>query len=211
MGSRIMHLIIADKVSKRLDMSDTREVLLGGIAPDAAFGRARKDASHFFGGDLDDGTRFVDYHAFKERYPQAVEDAFGLGYFIHLIADDVWLKRIYFKNDLKRRVDRDPTLLERWHSDFRKMNSRLLEQYGANDLQEILAGAELSKNPVEEIRKDDLRLFKEETLGDFIYSKDELVKELEVYSWEEVLSYIEEAADKAAEECALLLKDSARR
>jgi hypothetical protein len=56
-----------------------------------------------------------------------------------------------------------------------------------------------------------LRLFKEETLGDFIYSKDELVKELEVYSWEEVLSYIEEAADKAAEECALLLKDSARR
>lgn len=210
MGSRIMHLIIADKVSKRLGMRDIPEIILGGIAPDAAFGRERKDASHFFGGDLDDGTRFVDYHAFKEKYPQAVEEAFGLGYFIHLIADDVWLKRIYFKNDLKKRVDKDPSLLERWHSDFRKMNGRLLEQYGANDLQKILAGADLSESPVDEIEKDDLRQFKEETLGDFIYSKDELERELEVYSWEEVLSYIEEATDKAAEECVLLLKDSAR-
>ncbi|MCJ1909197.1 hydrolase [Planococcus ruber] len=210
MGSRIMHLIIADKVSKRLEMSDTPEVLLGGIAPDAVFGRARKDASHFFGGDLDDGTRFVDYHAFKEKHLQALEEAFGLGYFIHLIADDVWLKRIYFKNDLKKRVDQDPSLLDRWHSDFRKLNGRLLEQYGASDLLENLVDATLLESPIDKIDMGDLRQFKEEALRDFNYPKDELVRELEVYSWNEILLYIEEAAEKAIEECTLLLKGSAR-
>lgn len=152
----------------------------------------------------------MDYHAFKEKHLQALEEAFGLGYFIHLIADDVWLKRIYFKNDLKKRVDQDPSLLDRWHSDFRKLNGRLLEQYGASDLLENLVDATLLESPIDKIDMGDLRQFKEEALRDFNYPKDELVRELEVYSWNEILLYIEEAAEKAIEECTLLLKGSAR-
>lgn len=44
MGSRIMHLIIADRIADCLQIEDRVPFLIGGIAPDAA---SAKDESHF--------------------------------------------------------------------------------------------------------------------------------------------------------------------
>lgn len=209
MGSRIMHLIIAEQVSKQLKIEYLSEFLLGGIAPDATFAREQKDESHFYEGSIDDGTRFVNYERFIEKYSVDTRSAFELGYLTHLISDDVWLKQVYFKNDLKNRVDAEPGLLEKWHSDFRKLNGRLIEQFGCADLKEVLAESVFPKNSFEEIELKDLRQFKEETLGDFTYKQEDLLKDLEVYSWEEILDYIKSAADEASRICLSINQKSA--
>ena len=201
MGSRIMHLIIANQVSKRLQIKERHLFLMGGIAPDATTSRKQKDLSHFQRGNLDDGTRFVDYQSFIEKYPAAVQDAFGLGYLTHLIADDVWLKQIYFKNDLKNRVDADPNLLERWHNDFRKLNGRLIENYRCFNLKDVLASSGVPEISFDEIDMKDLQNFKEETVGDFTYERQDLLSELEVYTWQEIMDYIEAATDAVVHIC----------
>ena len=207
MGSRIMHLIIADQVLKRLQYKDVPEFLVGSIAPDATNSRVQKDASHFQRGNLDDGTRFVNYEHFIEKYPSGIQSTFGLGYLTHLISDDVWLKQIYFKNDLKNRVDADPNLLEKWHNDFRKLNGRLIENYRCANLKEILAASDVPESRFDEIEREDLRQFRDETLGDFTYKQEELLKELEVYSWQEILDYIDAATDEAVRVCLSISKN----
>lgn len=208
MGSRLMHLIIADQVLKRLQYKGVPEFLLGSIAPDAATSRVQKDISHFQSGNLEDGTRFVNYEHFIGKYPRDIQSTFGLGYLTHLISDDVWLKQIYFKNDLKNRVDADPNLLEKWHNDFRKLNGRLIEKFHCFDLKEALADSNLPKNSFDEIEMKDLQHFKEETIDDFTYKQEDLLKELEVYSWQEILDYVDAATDEAVRVCLSISKNA---
>ena len=101
MGSRMMHLIIAGQVAGKIDISDRPRFLLGGIAPDAVHGREQKTKSHYYEGSVDDGTRRVHYEGFIEKYQKEIQDEFILGYVVHLVGDDVWMKDIYFKKDLK--------------------------------------------------------------------------------------------------------------
>lgn len=47
MGSRIMHLLVADMAAEKLKIRDKASFLLGGIAPDAV---SPKELSHFYTG-----------------------------------------------------------------------------------------------------------------------------------------------------------------
>ena len=92
MGSRVMHLVIANRIAENLSIEDRTPFLLGGIAPDAV---APKDLSHFFTGDVQDYSRSIDYKGFLDKYRSQAENHYLLGYFTHLIADDIWLKGFY--------------------------------------------------------------------------------------------------------------------
>lgn len=201
MGSRMMHLLIADKVSEQLAIVDKQLFLLGGIAPDATYTTERKSASHFYEGSLDDGTRHVNYKRFIGKYPRDVQTEYGLGYLIHLISDNVWLKQVYFKNDFKNRIDADPQLLEKWHSDFRKLNGKLINHFGCDALKDELIESFLYATHISEIKIENLEEFKQETAKDFIFTRNELASELEVYSMEQILDYIDSAAEEAVKVC----------
>lgn len=204
MGSRMMHLIIAERVAERIDISDRPRFLLGGIAPDAVHGREQKTRSHYYEGSVDDGTRRVHYEGFIEKYQKEIQDEFILGYVVHLVGDDVWMKDIYFKKDLKNRIDADPSVLEKWHADFRKLNSMFVGQCGCGGLEQQLASAELSDTLIEEIEINNLREFIEETLGDFHSSKVFSSKDLEIYLVEEITGYIKSATEQAVRICLSL-------
>lgn len=206
MGSRMMHLIIAEQVSKKLAIANKELFLLGGIAPDAAFTKERKRASHFYEGSLEDETKFVNYERFIEKYQTDIQDEYTLGYLTHLVSDDVWLKQIYFKNNFKNRLDADPGLLERWHSDFRKLNGKLVEWFACSSLREELTDSSLLKNNIHEIQIIDLQRFKEETLGDFEYKHESLQQELQVYSFKQILEYIDSATMSTVEICSTVDK-----
>lgn len=206
MGSRIMHLIIANQVFEKLEIRNhQKRFLLGGIAPDAAFTPDSKNTSHFFEGRLDDGTRFVNYKGFIEKYQADIQDEFMLGYLTHLISDDIWMKFIYFKNDFYNRLATDPALLGRWHDDFRKLNGKLIEKYECGELKNKLADATLD-NKVSEIDSKDLQSFTIETLNDFTYNKEDIGKELEVYTFREINDYIALATDTALKVCFSVVK-----
>ena len=76
MGSRIMHLVIANKIAESLSIEDKTAFLLGGIAPDAV---SPKDLSHFFKGEVQDYSRSIDYKGFLHKYSSQVENHYILG------------------------------------------------------------------------------------------------------------------------------------
>ncbi|GAA0462237.1 hypothetical protein GCM10008935_17200 [Alkalibacillus silvisoli] len=86
MGSRIMHLIIANRILKEIQVKDSTSFLLGGIAPDAV---SPKDDSHFYIGDQSAFTRAIDYEGFLTKYHALSDYNYILGYYTHLIADDL--------------------------------------------------------------------------------------------------------------------------
>lgn len=197
MGSRMMHLIIAEHVAGKIGIADRPRFLLGSIAPDAVHGREQKTKSHYYEGSVDDGTRRIHYEGFIEKYRAQLKDEFILGYVVHLVADDVWMKDIYFKKDMKTRIDADPSVLEKWHADFRKLNGMLINQFDCAGLEQQLASADLPDTLIEEIEINNLREFTKETLGDFQSTKAFSGKDLEVYSVEEIIGYIKSAAEQA--------------
>ncbi|WP_271853270.1 zinc dependent phospholipase C family protein [Planococcus maritimus] len=204
MGSRMMHLIIARHVAEKIEISDRPRFLLGSIAPDAVHGRDQKTKSHYYEGSVDDGTRRVHYENFIQKYRSEMKDEFIIGYVVHLVADDVWMTDIYFKKDMKHRIDADPSVLEKWHADFRKLNGMLIDQFGCAGLGRELAAADFPDTLIEEIEINNLREFTEETLGDFKSSQAFTGEDLEIYSVEEITGYIKSAAEQAVRVCLSL-------
>ncbi|ANU18442.1 hypothetical protein BBI11_15970 [Planococcus maritimus] len=204
MGSRMMHLIIARHVAEKIEIFDRPRFLLGGIAPDAVHGRELKTKSHYYEGSVEDGTRRVNFENFIQKYRGEMRDSFTLGYVVHLVADDVWMTDIYFKKDMKHRIDADPSVLEKWHSDFRKLNGMLIDLFDCAGLGRELAGADFPDTLIEEIEINNLREFTEEMLGDFKSSQAFTGEDLEIYSVEEITGYIKFAAEQAVRVCLSL-------
>ncbi|MDN4608658.1 zinc dependent phospholipase C family protein [Sporosarcina highlanderae] len=197
MGSRIMHVIIVRKIAEKLSIEDKVPFLIGGVAPDAV---PSKDTSHFFAGDLKDYSRHVDYMAFLEKYQDASENLYVLGYFTHLIADDIWLKGFYLPW-LKNRMEADNEVFKRYHNDFQLLNGKLLEYYGLKDelknsLTHIPAVIDL-----DEVSSKDVMEFLPSVIGDMEYDKDIVLNDkLHVFTLEQIIGYVETSVDKGVVE-----------
>ncbi|WDH95427.1 zinc dependent phospholipase C family protein [Paenibacillus urinalis] len=192
MGSRIMHLIIANRIAESLSMEDRTLFLLGSLAPDAV---SPKESSHFFKGEVQNYTRFIDYKGFLHKYSSQAEQQYILGYFTHLIADDIWL-RGFNLSWLENRMEADPDLYPIYHKDFQTLNGKLLEHYGfTNILKEMLSDVPAVMD-LEEVKSKDVEHFLPYVLGDMEYDKDEVNKQqLQVFTFVQILGYIETSVD----------------
>lgn len=196
MGSRIMHAIIGSKLADRLQIENKAAFLFGNIAPDAAFLSGGKTASHFWIGEHDNFTREIDYHGFLQKYRSQAENEYILGYYTHLIADDLWLKGFY-QPWLKNRMEADEDLHKLYHQDFHVLNGQLLDYYGmSNDLRERLhISPELID--LEEVKITDLEKFIPYLLEDMEYTREVIDTKLNVFSFQQILGYMETAVNKS--------------
>ncbi|QTD41840.1 hydrolase [Sporosarcina sp. Te-1] len=194
MGSRVMHLLIANRFAEHLMIEDKTPVLLGGIAADAVF---PKEASHFFIGETENYTRGVDFNSFLKKYSSYSESPYILGYYTHLIADDVWFKGFYL-SWLKNRMNADESLYERYHNDFRLLNGLLLEHYGNRDeLLELLQNT-TSVQDLEEVKRTDLMKFIPYVLSDLTYDQENIHQDkLHVFTLDQIIGYIETSVEIA--------------
>lgn len=192
MGSRIMHLMIANRIAERLSIEDKTTFLLGSIAPDAV---SPKDLSHFYIGEVQDYSRRIDYKGFLNKYSSLAKSPYVLGYFTHLIADDLWLNGFYLPW-LKNRMEVDQEVLNLYHNDFRLLNGKLLEYYGFKD--------ELRKKlcylptifDLQEVKSKDVEEFIPYVLGDMEYDKEVINEKLNVFTFNQIIGYIETSVDK---------------
>lgn len=192
MGSRIMHLVIANRIAECLPIEDKTTFLLGGIAPDAV---SPKDLSHFYIGEVQDYSRSIDYKGFLDKYSSLAKSPYVLGYFTHLIADDIWLNGFYLPW-LKNRMEVDQEVLNLYHNDFRLLNGKLLEYYGFKD--------ELRKKlcymptifDLQEVKTKDVEEFIPYVLGDMEYDKKVINEKLNVFTFNQIIGYIETSVDK---------------
>ncbi|MFD2042957.1 hydrolase [Ornithinibacillus salinisoli] len=190
MGSRIMHLIIANEIADRLSIGNKQAFLIGGIAPDAV---SPKDLSHFFEGDHEEFTRKIAYEKFYQKYPS--KDEYILGYYTHLIADDMWLKG-FFIPWLKNRMENEESIFEKYHGDFRLLNSKLLHHYQL-DVQ-LLDGMEhIDLIDLEEVKASDVKEFVPYVKEDMNYSMEDLEAKLQVFTFEQIRGYVETSVEKS--------------
>lgn len=187
MGSRMMHLLIANRIAERFSIEDQAALLLGGIAPDAV---TSKEVSHFFTGDVTDYSRSIDYEGFLRKYHSQQESYYILGYYTHLIADDIWLKGFYLPW-LKNRMEANENLGELYHNDFRLLNGKLLEHYGSKDDLKKLLQVVTPISDLEEVMAKDVEKFLPYVFEDMKYDKEAVNEKLRVFTFEQIVGYIE--------------------
>ncbi|WP_342572285.1 zinc dependent phospholipase C family protein [Paenibacillus sp. FSL R5-0749] len=191
MGSRIMHLLIANRIADSLSIKDKTPFLLGSIAPDAV---SSKDSSHFFAGEVQDFSRNVDYKGFIHKYRSQAEDLYVLGYFTHLIADDIWLKGFNLPW-LKNRMDADAGLYKLYHNDFRILNGKLLKHYGYTDELRRSLNYISTLPELDEVKSKDVEKFVPYVLGDIEYDNAILNENLNVFTFNQIVGYLETSVD----------------
>ncbi|NIK76652.1 hypothetical protein FHS15_001777 [Paenibacillus castaneae] len=191
MGSRIMHLLIANRIAECLSIEDRTAFLLGSIAPDAV---SPKELSHFFKGEVRDYSRYIDYKGFLHKYRSQVESHYILGYFTHLIADDIWLKGFNLPW-LKNRMEANNELYQLSHNDFRLLNGKLLEHYGFTDQLRTMLRCLPEIFDLQEVKSKDVEEFIPFVLGDMEYDKEVLNEKLNVFTFDQIVGYIETSVD----------------
>ncbi|WP_078394434.1 zinc dependent phospholipase C family protein [Shouchella patagoniensis] len=187
MGSRIMHAIIAQQLVERLSIKEQAAFLIGGMAPDAG---SSKDESHFFIGEHRDYSRSINYKGFLAKYHRKAKDAYILGYFIHLIADDIWLKGFYLPW-LKNRMEKQKETGPLYYRDFSLLNGKLLEHYGLkkelkNTFDQISGIIDL-----EEVTSKDVEAFIPAVIEDMNYDQQVIEEKLKILTFDQMLGYIE--------------------
>ena len=193
MGSRLMHLIIANKVANELKIDNKTEFLLGGIAADAT---SDKETSHFYVGKNEEYTRKIDYEKFRLKYENQQTNPYILGYYAHLIADEFWLSGFYLPW-LKNRIESNPIILNLYHQDFHILNAKLIEHYGYKDELINLLGQPSNLIEIEEIKTDNLFKLSKYVLEDMNYELSALTTDLNVFTFEQIIGYIETSVEKS--------------
>ncbi|WIV21263.1 zinc dependent phospholipase C family protein [Paenibacillus polygoni] len=191
MGSRIMHLVIANRIAQNLSMEDRTLFLLGSIAPDAV---SLKDQSHFFIGDVQDFSRSVDYQSFLEKYRSQADSPYIRGYYTHLIADDVWLRGFNLPW-LRNRMEADKELFNLYYHDFWLLNGKLLEYYNfTNELSKALSVVPELLD-LEEVTSKEVHEFLPCVVDDMNYDTERIKKNLNVFTFTQMIGYIETCVD----------------
>ncbi|OZB96163.1 zinc dependent phospholipase C family protein [Paenibacillus sp. XY044] len=193
MGSRIMHLIIGHRIAERFNIEDRTSFLLGSVAPDAV---QTKDESHFFKGEHQNYTRYIDYHGFLDKYKSYSDNLYVLGYFTHLIADDQWLKGFYMPW-LRNRMEADAGVYPLYHNDFRLLNGKLLEHYGYIEEMRQAIGGSPEAIDLQEVKSKEAIEFVPHVLGDMNYKKQVIDEPLNVFSFIQIEGYIETSVNIA--------------
>ncbi|WP_215145866.1 zinc dependent phospholipase C family protein [Exiguobacterium qingdaonense] len=148
MGSHLMHLVIANEMLPELSEIDEVAFLLGSLAPDAT---TEKGTSHYYAGCHEDLSRRLDFEQYW-RDSEDVEMSFRLGYYVHLVADEIWLQGFY-KSWLKEIITQNPEKQVSYYADFDAYNARLSERLGSFDFERLKGNKELIEL-VEKVEQD---------------------------------------------------------
>ncbi|WP_105616123.1 hypothetical protein [Vallitalea okinawensis] len=189
-ASRIIHLVISKKVSQNFDF-DALKFSVGNLLPDChERNNEAKYMSHFrIRNSQFNSKRLLDYKEFANKYSNYIKDEVYLGYFSHLISDEIWLKGIYSKYMLDENYCIKEENRGTYYKDYGRLNSYLIHKFQLkNDIKQI---DPVTINEIDHSKISDL------LIGlDSDFDKNESTTcELKLFSESDILNYIEEAAD----------------
>lgn len=199
MASSIIHLAVANEVNKVL-RRDRTKLLIGTISPDIsqAMGET-KVLSHF----LDNKeTDIPNVNEFLKKYQSKLDDAFVLGYYIHLYTDYLWFK--YFIPEIYNKeknliIKIDGTKVNCYgnmaliyiYNDYTNINMDLIEQYNL-DLKIFYNEIPKIENIIEEIPMERLDIIINKT-GEII-ENSKTTKDM-VFDMESINQFIKLSID----------------
>lgn len=138
MASAVIHICVAKKMNEKLKMNE-KELFLGAIAPDISkiIGQDKK-ISHF---QLDSEDDEPSLDKFLNKYQNEMNNAFIMGYFIHLYTDRLWFNDffnhfakgpyVHLRDGTDVRLDKSE-LRDLLYQDYTNLNISLIEEYDLN-------------------------------------------------------------------------------
>lgn len=136
MASSVIHLAIAKKLKKYLNVKNSYDYYLGAIAPDLSKQISRtKKLSHFL---FDTREDVPNMDKFTEKYKYFYKNDFELGYYIHLYTDKIWfnefINSITYRNSVKlldgtiiKATEQEITSMI--YQDYTNINIQLIDEY----------------------------------------------------------------------------------
>ena len=185
MASRIIHLAIASELADRLNIRDRERFFFGHVLPDMILGEyevrlPRKKESHFYT-LLPSGRKTYDIFRFYEEYQDRLTDDLYLGYYVHLIEDNIFRQYLYYRVGLlMRRGQRE--LLDELYRDYHLLNPLLRKRYDIKlpTVPEGIENEEICKRfgfCIEEYLEEMKGDLTEEPEGELLHFTEELICE----------------------------------
>jgi len=133
MPSRMMHYCIGKEILKSVKW-DEKLFAIGNLSPDAHDGSPHGIASSHYNTSYRfgiDNYPVVDLEVFRYKYLSGSFDDFTLGYYCHLITDNLWSESIYYEY-LECHVDEINSRVEKCYEDYVTLNKILVDHFSLN-------------------------------------------------------------------------------
>lgn len=128
MASYIMHAAVSQEVAKHFNINP-KKFLYGNLLPDSAFeSYASKQRTHFridkesYESSQASYYQYYDHEAFLKKYHKHMHNDIYLGYYCHLLTDEIWIQRIYIKymrdENRSKRLDQQAN----YYHDYDRLN-----------------------------------------------------------------------------------------
>ncbi len=201
MASWIMHLAIAKGISKHLKV-DLDRFYIGNLLPDAPkLGKTYKMISHFRVDNIpyEESTaayyQYYDYMKFFEKYKDKMDDDAVLGYFSHLLTDELWIQQIYNKYMRDENREKRDDQRENYYVDYDLLNQLVREEYGLEHDETVYINTDFDVDAlgIEEIREPDLQRMVH-SLREYL-SVEYPDTRLNLFKEEDILRFVEEAIE----------------
>ncbi|WNQ13845.1 hypothetical protein MJA45_12765 [Paenibacillus aurantius] len=195
MGSRMMHYAITVLLQRELGI-ENELFQLGGIAPDVHKNmNVPKPLSHFL--VKEEGRSYPDYAAFQAKYKPDESTPFHLGYYFHLVSDDLWVRRIYHPRIGLLPQPAKKEAQQQSYRDFWRLNGKLADHYGLQWRSSAIDPALIGT--IEEIDPLFLPALQEDMSQDFARMEEAKQEELELLGLAEVHDLLVESVQLCLE------------
>ncbi len=197
MASRIIHLAVSERVAEHFGL-DLGRFNLGNLLPDLHDNtRESKAVSHFrIARELYEDAKtneyqYFDYDKFLQKYKRKMHDNLYLGYYCHLITDELWIQNVYIKymrdKDRKKRIDQQ----NNYYHDFSRLNQIVKEKYNLR-MNVVFEKAQISE--IDDNKTSELKIALE---NDFKTKYDDL--DLLLFEYEDIINFVEDASNAIIE------------
>ena len=134
-----------------------------------------------------DKYQYFDYSYFLEKYKEKINDDVYLGYYCHLITDELWIQNVYIKymrdKNRKKRINQQ----KNYYHDFSKLNEIIREKY------KLKMNLAFETVEMQEIDPERIRNLKITLENDFKVEYDDL--KLSLFEYEDIINFIEDASN----------------
>ncbi len=194
MASRIMHLAVSERIARHFGLELGR-FNLGNLLPDLHEGtRESKAISHFriiresYEDAKTEEYQYLDYNRFLEKYKTEINDDLYLGYYCHLITDELWIQNVYIKymrdENRKKKIDKQ----KNYYHDFSRLNQIIREKYN------LKINVEFETTQISEIDQKKISELKINLENDFKSKYNDL--DLLLFDYEDIINFIQEASNE---------------
>lgn len=192
MASRIIHLVISQIICEYFDL-DTGRFNLGNLLPDLhANTKEAKATSHFrilrepYEDSNTNKYQYFDYNHFLDKYKDKINDDVYLGYYCHLITDELWIQNIYIKYMRDENRKKWVNEQENYYHDFSKLNEIIIRKYN------LKINIDFEIIEMKEINPEKIIILKADLENDFKIRYDDL--KLRLFKYEDIINFIEETS-----------------